>query len=69
MGYRVKIYPSAGRSGWLEWGRLASSYSKGTYYPHPSNAIAAAKRWVDRHPNGRAEVQIYTTGEVIHEVV
>lgn len=68
MGYRVKIYPSGGRAGWLEWGRLAPAYSKGTYYPHPTHAIRAAESWAKKHPGGRAEVQIYSSGEVTHEV-
>jgi hypothetical protein len=67
MGYRVKIYPRAGRSGWLEWGKLAPAYSQGTYYPHPSAANAAAGRWVKKHPGGRAEVVIYSSGEVVNE--
>lgn len=68
MGYRVKIYPSAGRSGWLEWGKLASSYNQGTYYSHPSAAKKAAGNWVKKHPGGRAEVVIYSTGEVVNEL-
>lgn len=69
MGYRVKIYPSDGRSGWLEWGKRASAYSQGTYYANPSAAYRAAETWVKKHPAGRAEVLIYTTGEIVREFV
>lgn len=69
MGYRVRIFPANGRSGFLEWGRLAPSYGKGTYYPHPSNAHAAAERWVKRHPGGRAQIEVYSSGEIVSEIV
>lgn len=67
MGYRVRIFPANGRSGYLQWGRLAPAYSQGTYYPHPSNACKAAESWIKRHPDGRAQVEIYSSGEVIRE--
>lgn len=67
MGYRVKIFPLHGRSGYMEYGRVAQAYRKGTYYPHPSSANVAAQRWAKNHPGGRAQVEIYSTGEVIGE--
>lgn len=68
MGYRVKAFPTNGHAGYLSYGNIGPAYNQGTYYPHPSNAIRAAQTWVNRHPGGRAQIEIYRTGEVVDEV-
>lgn len=69
MGYHVKAYPPAGRSGFIEWGRLAPPHGLGTYYSHPSAAKLAAENWVKKHPGGRAEIIIYRMGAIVDEVL
>lgn len=69
MGYSVKIFPPNGRSGFLQYGRLAPAYSQGTYYSHPSAARKAAESYVAKHAGRRAQVVMYRTGELVDEFV
>lgn len=69
MGYSVKIYPPNGRSGLLKRGGLAPAWSVGTYYDHPSGARKAAKSWVAKHPEGRAEIIRFMTRDLVENIL
>lgn len=66
MGYRVLCFKRDETSGYLDHGKL-SRWGLGTWYPHPSAALKAAKNWVSKTPYAYAKVFTHD-GALVEEV-